>query len=123
MLITETKLKDMIRKAMKFSDKRSDQAAGELVPDGISVGEFVAKYQDGELVIEYQGEEIQVESPEFFKAIASMLELLRQEEPEIPPDSEDLSTRTGTLNKLLDNLFPNHDKGALFRRLRDYLHI
>jgi hypothetical protein len=123
MLITETKLKDMIRKAMKFSDKRSDQAAGESAPDGVEVGDFVAKYKDGELVIEYQKQEIQVESPEFFKAIASMLELLRQEEPDIPADSEDLSTRTGTLNKILDNLFPGKDKGALFRRLRDYLYI
>ena len=123
MLITESQLKDMIRKAMKFSDKRSDQEAGESAPDGVEVGEFVAQYKDGELVIEYQGQEIQVESPEFFKAIASMLELLRQEEPDIPADSEDLSTRTGTLNKILDNLFPNQDKGALFRRLRDYLHI
>ena len=123
MLITETQLKDMIRKAMKFSDKRSDQEAGESAPDGVKVGEFVAQYKDGELVIEYQDQEIQVESPEFFKAIASMLELLRQEEPDIPADSEDLSTRTGTLNKNLDNLFPNQDKGALFRRLRDYLHI
>ena len=74
-------------------------------------------------MIEYQGQEIQVESPEFFRALASMVELLRQEEPSIPPDSEDLSTRTGTLNKIIDNLFPGQDKGAIFRRLRDYLHI
>lgn len=123
MLITERELKKLIKQAMRFSDKRSDQAAGETAPDGIKVGDLVAKYRDGELVIEYLGEEIQVESPEFFKSLASMLELLRQEEPNVPADSEDLSTRTGTLNKIIDNLFPNQDKGAIFRRLRDYLHI
>jgi len=136
MKITESQLRKIIRKSIVDSapsDQKSDQDAGEIALDGVEIktsnGTYRLSIIDGQINLTYQsiGEkesnEIQHESPEFFKGIANIIDGIRDADQPKDPSNMNTDNRTGALNRIIFKMFPENDMGAILRRIRDYKFI
>ncbi len=136
MKITESQLRKIIRKSIAGSapsDQKSDQDAGEVALDGVEVktsdGTYRLSIVDGQLKLTYQHidekepNEIQHESPEFFKGIANIIDGIRDADQPKDPSNMNTDNRTGALNRIIFKMFPENDMGAILRRIRDYKFI
>ena len=136
MKITESQLRKIIRKSIVESapsDQKSDQDAGEIALDGVEIktsnGTYRLSIVDGQINLTYQsiGEkesnEIQHESPEFFKGIANIMDGIWDADQPKDPSNMNTDNRTGALNRIIFKMFPENDMGAILRRIRDYKFI